>query len=409
MGTEIHILHGNQIGGCMVLIGTDQTKICIDYGENLPGCGEMEEDREAIDWEREHVDAVFFTHSHGDHVGRFMEIPEGVPLYMGKTTRKIMTNIQGTLHREEAVNILSDRERIREITAGKPVTVGNIRVTPYMVDHSAYDAYMFLIETPDQTILHTGDFRNHGYRGKALLPMIKKYITRYGRRRIDTLIIEGTMMSRQAETLYSEARMAADARNLFADHKYVFLICSSTNLDTLATFYQAAAHCHRGTYANHYVYSQLKTFSETAGMKTELYHFKYVHEIKFHKRLPKVDMTQEEYMRENGFLVIIKAEKRYEEWIKRFEDLNPIVIYSMWNGYIDPKQKACKKEMQEFVEKYRAIPMHTSGHAPTQVLAEVIEEIDPKVKIIPIHTECAGGFQDLRIRPELKSKIRKGN
>ena len=35
--TEIKIYQGNQIGGCITVISTDDTKIVIDYGENLPG------------------------------------------------------------------------------------------------------------------------------------------------------------------------------------------------------------------------------------------------------------------------------------------------------------------------------------------------------------------------------------
>lgn len=41
-------------------------------------------------------------------------------------------------------------------------------VTPYFVSHSAFDAYMFLIECEGKKILHTGDFRRHGYIGKGL-------------------------------------------------------------------------------------------------------------------------------------------------------------------------------------------------------------------------------------------------
>lgn len=37
MSTNIEFLHADQIGGCVTLISTDTTKICIDFGENLPG------------------------------------------------------------------------------------------------------------------------------------------------------------------------------------------------------------------------------------------------------------------------------------------------------------------------------------------------------------------------------------
>lgn len=403
METYIKVLHGNQIGGCVVIICCRHTKICIDFGENLPG---YEGNRLEIDWEAEGIDAVFFTHYHGDHIGRFMEIPLGIPLYMGSTARKIMLNIQKALQDEEKVRILSDGNRIHEMEVGKPVLIGEIRVTPYMVDHSAYDAFMFLVETSDKKILYTGDFRNHGYRGKALLPMLRKYITRYGKRRIDILITEGTSMGRQEESVFSETGMLEAAKKIFAKHKYVFLICSSTNLDSLASFYHAAVSYGMGMYANHYVYSQLKTFRETAGAITDFYYFKYIYEIRFRFQLPRSKQTQEEHMREKGFVTVIKAEEAYEGWIERFSDLNPVVIYSMWEGYLDPDQKAYKKDLHAFVEKYHAIHLHTSGHAPASLIEEVIREINPAEEIIPIHTEWAEGFQKLNLKQELKDRVR---
>ena len=63
---------------------------------------------------------------------------------------------------------------------------GDIVVTPYFVSHSAYDAYMFLIEAEGKRILHTGDFRGHGYFSKGLILTIQKYIGQ-----VDVLIIEG--------------------------------------------------------------------------------------------------------------------------------------------------------------------------------------------------------------------------
>ena len=129
MATEIRVLRGNQIGGCVVLISTGQAKICIDYGENLPG-QEGEEKTAALDWEAEKVDGVFFTHYHGDHIGGFREIPAGIPLYMGEVTRQVMCNIRKALHRDEEAEALMDRKRVRDLQAKHTVQVGDIRLTP---------------------------------------------------------------------------------------------------------------------------------------------------------------------------------------------------------------------------------------------------------------------------------------
>ena len=156
--TNIKIYQGNQIGGCITEISTDTTKIIIDFGESLPGA-EVVENIE-YDWEKENVDAVFFTHYHGDHIGRFMEIPDDVDLYMGEVTRKVLINLNTALHNTEVVDKLINRPGIHYLEIRKTIEIGDIKVTPYSVDHSAFDAYMFLVETPDKNILHTGDYRD---------------------------------------------------------------------------------------------------------------------------------------------------------------------------------------------------------------------------------------------------------
>lgn len=57
MGTKIKVIGQNQIGGCVVLISTGQSKICIDFGENLPG-QQRKAKRAKINWNEEMVDAV---------------------------------------------------------------------------------------------------------------------------------------------------------------------------------------------------------------------------------------------------------------------------------------------------------------------------------------------------------------
>ena len=61
-----------------------------------------------------------------------------------------------------------------DIQSQVPFKIKEITITPYLIDHSAYGAYMFLIEVEGKRILHTGDFRNHGYKGKLLPTTLNK-------------------------------------------------------------------------------------------------------------------------------------------------------------------------------------------------------------------------------------------
>lgn len=93
---DIKIHRGlEQIGGCITEISTATTRIFIDMGQNLPGVGEpttADEDRQMVEdifaQNRKEHEAVFYTHSHEDHIGLFRYVPEGVPQYIGEAPRK---------------------------------------------------------------------------------------------------------------------------------------------------------------------------------------------------------------------------------------------------------------------------------------------------------------------------------
>lgn len=413
MATKIIIHRGtNQIGGCITEIKTDKHRIFIDFGEELPGMESEAHDLniEGLNYEGKKCDGVFFTHYHGDHVGMFLTIQKDVPLYMGACARQVMLTIYDTLKDSAALEILRDDKRMHSIVENVVIQCGDIKVTPYSVDHSAYDAYMFLIETNDLTILHTGDYRNHGYRGHRLVAMIRSYITQSGKRKIDVLITEGTMMSRQTEKVMSESEMQQKAADYFKENKYVFLLCSSTNLDSLWSFYKAAERNGMRFYGNGYICNQLWNFKKYAGTRAKnLYQFKTVYPVNWNYNLKTVNMTQEDFMREKGFVIVIKEGEQYKKWLERFVDLQPKIIYSMWEGYLDPTSKAYNKELDEFLKPYepeQLYKLHTSGHATTKCIEDVIKTINPQKAIIPIHTENRGGFADLNIPEELKQRIR---
>lgn len=202
--SEVITYRENQIGGCVTVITAEEGghthRIMIDYGSSLDGSDNKDDFFDL--WENNPPEAVFFTHYHGDHVGRLLEIPEDVPIYMGDTARKVMIDIQEALTKiedEEAeihkkmLKLLMDDERVKTFKwNGKffdHIKLPGFKVEPYSVDHSAYDAYMFLIEATDasksngkKVILHTGDFRGHGRRGNKTLDVIKWYVHKNDRK-----------------------------------------------------------------------------------------------------------------------------------------------------------------------------------------------------------------------------------
>lgn len=129
-----------------------------------------------------------------------IKIPQDIPLYIGSTAKKllkILTEKLDFIPKEEAKG-LPRIESIKSYFPGQKLEAfGDIHVTPFIVDHSALDSYMFFIETGGKKILFTGDFREHGIIGEnnTLEKMVRTYIGE-----IDILITEGTMLSRVDET-----------------------------------------------------------------------------------------------------------------------------------------------------------------------------------------------------------------
>ena len=56
----------------------------------------------------------------------------------------------------------------------EPVEIGPFRVTPYLVDHSAFDAYSLLVEADGKRVFYSGDFRGHGRKGKLFEAMVTR-------------------------------------------------------------------------------------------------------------------------------------------------------------------------------------------------------------------------------------------
>ena len=243
---RITIHRAAQIGGQITRISTARASILIDLGHNLPRNNEDEDPYDndpAIAELTKGCSAILYTHYHGDHIGLFHHVPDGIPQYIGEVARQVVCRKYKELcpdNQSKFCQALDIASRMHTFREGETLRFGDISVTPYFVSHSAYDAYMFLIEAEGKRILHTGDFRGHGYLSKGLLPVIQRHIGQ-----VDVLIIEGTMLARRDETILTEAALSQKAAELMKEHKYVFVHCSSTDMERLASFKNARMYPHR--------------------------------------------------------------------------------------------------------------------------------------------------------------------
>ncbi len=383
---KVKILKGtNQIGGCITEIFSNSgTKIIIDFGEDL------EETKTEI-----HIDGltegiskysgVFITHSHGDHIGLVGQINKDIPLFIEKESKKIY-NISCDFIKD-SIPITRDTTYF---TFGEKIEIGDLTVTPYLIDHSSYNSCMFLIEGDGKRIVHTGDYRNHGRKGKNFESTLKKI------GKIDLLITEGTTFGRNNQKYKTEDDLLEEANLIFEQYHQVLLLQSSTNIDRLVTFYKASNHTKK------YFVEDLFTATITSNLKDTIpnpeTHFNVSVWImnKYYKKSKefqeKYIVPMEQYKRNkpfhHDFCMMIKQsmlkdikEKLYEKGLLN----NACVIYSMWDGYLeDEKMKDFIEELKNMNIKF--IKLHTSGHADINAMKKVEEVLSPN-KVILIHTE----------------------
>ena len=386
---QIKINRGtNQIGGCITEIESKKgTKIIIDIGSNLPdseGRKKPEIELEGLTKGIPNYKAIFITHYHGDHIGLYNKVLPDIPIYIGEVSKEIYNIVQTRLSKANLVK-REDLDRIskfKTFNIKNKIIIDDIKITPIAVDHSAFDSYMFFIETDEKKVLHTGDFRTHGQRGKAVLEAIKKYVGK-----VDCLICEGTTLTRDNNKILTEFELQKDAEKIFNENKYNFVLCSSTNIDRIAAFHKATLKNHKMFICDDYQCDLLEYINTIS--RSNLYKFNDADNIKDTK-VYRYAPNMLEKMKKYGFVMLVRANAKFAKFLKMFE--NYAFIYSQWKGYLTGTNEDYKR-IQEFVPKDN-IYLHTSGHATPEAIKEVINITNPKY-VIPIHTEDKEKIKEL--------------
>ena len=387
----------NQIGGCITEIATEKAKVFIDFGCNLPGSKEEELTAKEVDEIAGDADAIFYSHYHGDHVGLHHLIPEHITQYMGAGAIDIMRCKYDALNtHQDFIQQLTAIKRMIPFKERERIAVNNnIFVTPFFVSHSAFDAYMFLIECEGKRILHTGDFRRHGYLGKGLFPTLEKYIGK-----VNILITEGTMLGRSQEQVVTEHQIQLNTIQALREHKYVFALCSSTDIDRLASFHAACKKTGRLFLVDGYQHRVLDVFSKYSGSKSSLYKFDNVFELRDHKSYRIEKITN--YLRDKGFLMPVRMNSLWliEDMVQVFNDEAPWLLYSMWSDYAEEGGENANENViaiRHFFEN-RILDgvkdgFHTSGHADIVTLRDVCQAVSPSIGVIPIHKDVGANYK----------------
>lgn len=374
---EVIIHRGtHQIGGCATEYRTKSTRIFIDFGAELDSENSKPFDIEGVTKGESNCDAVFFTHYHGDHMGLLDTINMDIPLYMGEVSKGIAKILNDRLCKAIIIDSYNPEriDNIKTFEVALPIVIGDIKVTPYMVDHSAFDAYMFKIEADGKCVLHTGDFRAHGFKGKGVKALLEKHVEK-----VDAIVCEGTTLNRAEARCETESDLKSRIKKVLEENKYVFVVCSSTNIDRLAGICSVIP---RGKYCicDKYQLSVIDYVRNHAGHRSSLYRFNKV--LYYSENL-------DDKMLDRGFCMFVRCgHPEHKRIMETYKDKTPVVIYSMWKGYLE------QDNIKEFLNGYKRLDMHTSGHADSDAIKMVIDTVQPET-IIPMHTEVPESFLKL--------------
>ena len=384
---QIKIHRGiNQIGGCVAEIKSKKARILIDVGTNLPTCKSNVKVNVARISKK--CDAVFITHYHLDHIGEYMQVKIDVPIYIGEQAKEVFTIYQKKMKEPNIAEITQahiDRVKtFKTFKQGAPLEIGDMKITPIRVDHSAFDSYMFLIEADGKRILHTGDFRTHGPTGKDIPKLLKDL------GKVDVLICEHTTLSRLDETFMSEFMLQTEAINLIKNNKYVFIMCASTNIDRIASFYHANKKAGKKLFiCDDYQKEILDYITKTSKKYADYYNFSDVKS--FESKLY-------EKMIDKGFCMLVRSNYFSKKFVNSPNFKDSLFIYSQWLGYLTGD--TADENIAKFVPKdYHYL--HTSGHATAEGIKEVCNIVEPKV-IIAIHGENSHDFDKLNLAYRIK-------
>jgi ribonuclease J len=374
----------HQIGGSCVELVFDGSRIVLDLGKPLDA---QEADRALLppirglaDGSDSTLQAIILSHGHVDHWGLLPLAHRNIRIAMGAATRRILLAAAPFVPNSFAPEATVD------LADGRRLDIGPFSITPFLVDHSAFDAYALLVEAGGRRLFYTGDIRSHGRKGALF-----ERLLRNPPRRIDTLLMEGSSLGR----LEADAQFPTetDIENLLVERfsipGFVAVCASAQNIDRVVSIYRACKRTGRTLLLDLYAMEVLRaTGNENLPAPGWPNLAVYI---------PEYQRRQIARSKRFDLLDPYKAARIYREHIAEIgnkavmlfrpammSDIDQAnlwtggrAIWSQWSGYL--KEGPGTRLKEDLAA--RDVPLetiHTSGHASIKDLKRLSEAIAPK-------------------------------
>lgn len=399
----------HEIGGSCIELNTANTRIFLDYG--LPLVDREGEQLSLPRWNKPSYQSLIesqiapnipyfanrddkptyllLSHSHQDHFGLLVYLPSDIPIYCSKGTKILL----------EVANYFGQStfnpSKVNTIEPWEKISVGDFTITPYLADHSAIDAFSFLIEIDNVRIFYSGDIRSHGRKEILFKNLILK-----PPEKIDYLILEGTSLGRDSSLIETEKDIEDRLAQELSNPGLYIASFSSQNIDRFVSFFKACRSTHRTLVVDPYtasILNALKVLSPHLPQYDWDNSFKvYFVDNSYTQKMAK-DFSLDKYRSAEISLteivnqqsrLVVKENYKISHVLKNEGLLvNTKLLYSMWDGYL-------KADNFWQTNNVPIIKIHTSGHAYKQDLIRLVEAINP-VKVIPNHTFYPDEFKEL--------------
>jgi ribonuclease J len=389
-----------EIGGTCIELESQDQRIVLDVGLPLdtepddvalhPVPGFLAPDPSLL--------GVIISHPHQDHYGLAHRLPAGTPFLIGEAARAILAaaavfSPSGITLDEDNVTHLKDRE---------PLELGPFTITPYLVDHSAYDAYAVLVEADGQRLFYTGDLRAHGRKGALF-----ERLLRDPPRDVDLLLMEGTTIGRSTPNtgFPTEADLERRLVALFGQTPGLPLVwCSGQNIDRLVTVFRACKRSGRQLIVDMYTAHILRATGNPRIPQAEWDEVRVFLPYGQKRRVKRLEAFEisssysaERIYPEQLAGAAARSVMLFRPSMRRDLELagcleGARLVYSMWSGYLE------REEMRPFLAwlKGRGIPLevvHTSGHAGVGDLRRLRDAVGGTV--VAVHTEHGSSYEEL--------------
>ena len=379
-----------EVGGSCVELRSGDSRLVVDLGLPLWANPDQQVPLPEIPGLVDGSDAallgVIVSHGHPDHYGLLDRIAPEVPIYIGEATARILNEAAFFTGGSpiDPAGPLRDRNTL---------TLGPFRVTPLLVDQSAFDSYALLIEAHGRRLLYTGDLRAHGRKSGTFEQLLED-----PPQGVHVLLMEGTRLGRsEASTIQSEREVEdAFCETIEQTDGIVLALYSPQNVDRYVSIYKAAVRSGRHLVIDLYAAAiSAATGRESIPQATWDRVKVFVPQaqrikVKQRQAFDRVDQLREvrlfpEQLESSRDELVLTFRASMARDLERANCLQgAAAVWSMWPGYLE---EARSEPLRSFLDRH-AIPLsviHASGHARVADLKRLVEAVSGD-RLVPIHT-----------------------